>query len=186
MAVGAWVEYSWERPGGPSSRMRFAVVSGDKNGRRRIEIEVVKEGGFARFGYDLLADGSKARQVAQLGPKGVVLLISDEPEEKAKADPPPATPQGKKGKPAPPQWRNVKVPAGKFRCKIVRTARGESCIDPGLMPMNIVRFDGKKEGTMILLGRGFDARPRILGKPRPFPKLGAMPTIVPHSLPFSP
>jgi hypothetical protein len=54
------------------------------------------------------------------------------------------------------------------------------------MPMKIVRFDGGKEGTMILIGRGFDARPRILGKPRPFPELGAMPTMVPQNLPFSP
>lgn len=186
MAVGAWVEYSWERPGEPSSRMRFAVVSGDKSGRRRIEIEVLKEGGFARFGYDLLPDGSRARQVAQLGPKGAVLLIPEKPEEAVKAAVNEPSSKGKKRKPAPPKWRNITVPAGRFRCKIVRTLRGESCIDPGLMPMKIVRFDGKKEGTMVLIGRGFDARPRILGKPRPFPELGAMPTMVPRNLPFSP
>ena len=63
----AWVDYDWQTPGQPKSRLRYAVVAGDASGRRRIEITVLKGDQLARFGYDLLADGSRERQVAQFG-----------------------------------------------------------------------------------------------------------------------
>ena len=78
-AVGAWVDYDWQTPGQPKSRLRYAVVAGDASGRRRIEITVLKGDQLARFGYDLLADGSRERQVAQFGAQGPVVLMPTAP-----------------------------------------------------------------------------------------------------------
>ena len=45
------------------------------------------------------------------------------------------------------------------------------------MPMNLVRFEGKAAGRMVLMARGFDAQPQIVGTPRPLPQLD--PSMIP-------
>ena len=176
-AVGSWVEYSWEMPKQPKSIIRYAVVGGDTSGRRRVEIVIVRGTQLARFGYDQLADGTRERQVAQLGHQGAVLLI---PETKI---PLPELPTMDKSKwPRKPRikWKKITVPAGTFRCQEVTSVQGVACIDPSLMPMTVVRFEGKAAGRMILMARGFDAKPQILGTPR------SLPTIDPSAIPSTP
>ena len=167
-AVGSWVDYSWEMPDQPKSRIRYAVVGGDANGRRRLEIVIVKGTQLARFGYDLLADGTRVRQVAQLGHQGAVLLI---PDTKVSLPELPKMDQSKWPGNAKKTWKTIKVPAGTFRCEEVVSVQGVACIDPSLMPMTLVRFEGKAAGRMVLMARGFDAKPQILGTPRPLPRL---------------
>ena len=176
-AVGSWVDYSWEMPKQPKSRIRFAVVDGDDSGRRRIEIVIVKGTQLARFGYDMLADGTRTRQVAQLGDKGAVLLM---PEMKMSLPELPKMDQPKKTPPPTKKWKKIKVPAGTFRCQEVVSVQGVACVDPSLMPMTIVRFEGKAAGRMILMRRGFDAKPEILGTPRPLPQLD--PSAIPSTM----
>ncbi|MEE2836897.1 MAG: hypothetical protein VYB65_12840 [Myxococcota bacterium] len=172
-AVGAWVDYDWQTPGQPKSRLRYAVVAGDASGRRRIEITVLKGDQLARFGYDLLADGSRERQVAQFGAQGPVVLMPTAPVDL------PELPSVDSPKPSPAKsaWRRLRVPAGTFRCQEIRSVQGVACIDPGLMPMNLVRFEGKAAGRMVLMARGFDAQPQIVGTPRPLPQLD--PSMIP-------
>jgi hypothetical protein len=186
-AVGAWVQYRWQQPGEPVATLRFAVVGGDADGRRRHEIEVVKAGRLGRFGYDSLADGSRARQVAQLGAKGAVLLI--EGDTPAPKPPEPLVKKKAKkvaGKLA--QWRTVKVPAGRFRCRVIQSVEGESCVDEGLMPMAMVVFKGGDGSVLTLIGRGFDATPRMLAKPMRLPLFDQrlLKGLTPPPVPFTP
>ena len=172
-------------PKQPKSRIRYSVVGGDASGRRRFEIVILKGNQLARFGYDVLVDGTRARQVAQLGPHGAVLLIPDTKltlPELPKMDPSkrPGNPKKK--------WKKITVPAGTFRCQEIVSVQGVACIDPSLMPMNVVRFEGKAAGRMVLMARGFDAKPEIRGTPRPLPRLdpSAIPSTPPSTAPRSP
>ena len=184
-AVGAWVDYRWSVPEQPDSRIRYAVVGGDAAGRRRIEIEILKGGRLARFGYDLLVDGRRTRQVAQLGDQGAVLLM---PDVKASLPEMPKMDVSKMASGRVRKWKKIKVPAGSFRCQEVESVLGLACIDPSLMPMNVVLFEGKAAGRMVLMARGFDAKPNILGTPRPLPKLNpsAIPELMKQANPNTP
>jgi hypothetical protein len=186
-AVGSWVRYAFKRPKMKDSLIRYAVVAGDASGRRRFEIEVEEGGRLARFGYDLLPDGSRTRQVMQLGKKGVAIRVPTLPLPEA----PPVTPGAAKKPPKgtrSKRWRQVTVPAGRFRCQEVKSVQGIGCIDPGLMPMQLVRFKGGQAGTLVLIERGFDAQAKILGEPKTMPKLDltTLPTFVAPPLPFTP
>jgi hypothetical protein len=184
-AVGAWVDYRWSLPDQPDSRIRYAVVGGDAEGRRRIEIEILKGGRLARFGYDLLVDGRRTRQIAQLGDQGAVLLM---PDLKLSLPETGTMDVSKIPKARAKKWKRIKVPAGTFRCQEVQSVQGVACIDQTLMPMNVVRFDGKLAGRMILMARGFDAKPNILGTPRALPKLSpsAIPELLKQPSPITP
>ena len=118
-----------------------------------------------------MPDGTRTRQVAQLGENGAALLFPDgnvslpEPPKIDQAN----APSGKRST----VFKTLKVPAGTFRCKAISSVQGEACIDAGLMPLNIVKFTSKTMGSMTLTERGFDAKPRILAKPRPLPTMNA-------------
>ena len=114
------------------------MVAGDASGRRRIEITVLKGDRLARFGYDLLADGSRERQVAQFGAHGPVVLMPTAPvdlPEPRSVDSPKPSPAKHMAAPSRPGG-DVSMPRDQERS-------GVACIDPGLMPMNLVRFEGK-------------------------------------------
>ena len=145
------------------------MVGGDGSGRRRIEIEVLQAGRLARFGYDIMPDGTRTRQVAQLGENGAALLFKD---GNASLPEPPKIDQTKTPLcKEPAGFKTLKVPAGTFRCRVIHSVQGEACINEGLMPLKIVKFTSNTKASMTLIGRGFDAKPGILAKPRPLPVL---------------
>ncbi|HBU49007.1 MAG TPA: hypothetical protein DEB46_11920 [Myxococcales bacterium] len=160
--VGSWASYTMSDASGRTQRwLRFAVVGGGEDGRRRYEIEVkdANLGQGALIAYEVDASGTMTNLILQPGVNAPPLRL---PVSQGKAIDEARHPAKKqKARTAEQGQRQVRTPVGVIPCRSFRSDRGRGCVSPKIQPLGLVEMVTSAGERFQLLGRGDDAVPKI-------------------------
>jgi len=175
--VGGWSEYQMTERGGPTSKMKIAIVGkeGDAYWYETI-IETKQEG---RSISKMLVSGNPEEQK---NIKRMIVKMGNEPAMEMPLEMMQGSTedQGQKGKTIDKGTESVKVPAGTFTARHVQYQYEElvedTWIHKDVSPYGVVKSKSK-DFEMVLLGYGTGAKTQITETPQKFemPKMPSMP-----------
>ena len=160
--IGSWASYTMSDASGRAHRwLRFAVVGGGEDGRRRYEIEVKDKtvGQSVLVAYEVDSAGTMTHLILQPGVNAPPLgLPVSQGRSIAKVRQPASD---RKARVAKQGQRRVRTPVGVIPCRSFRSDRGTGCVSPEIQPLGLVELITSAGERFQLLGRGDDAVPQI-------------------------